>query len=377
MLKLFILYLIIIVIEVFYIKYFSYNHESDKLKLLKEKIEFNVKNENMIDTVIKEKIQSYADLINQKKMDYDEWCNFLRKKNAIRIGNYDYTLAALQSVPKSKEIISIVAAKSEELKGNLDISLFSEIVKLKSASQIDGVNTLETVHPLVMIRTSQIDKVYYLTYRWIDPDTNENVIRKSFYTKWESKDGLEGVIMIGYNIEDINFLKRYKYIDLIYKPELVLTSLLLFVLSIVIYKIQSFDYIRIKSMIFLIVSNIYLLFFISRNEFYSSISTELQKMQEINSSILDLSFLSSVNIFIMNFIYSKHSKLFVETAAIFGVSIILLLTAIYKSTTKNSLYEIVGARITNQLVFNMSIFLNAAIILNFLYYTIFISNKKK
>jgi len=132
----------------------------------------------------------------------------------------------------------------------------------------------------------------------------------------------------------------------------------------------------VKSISFLILSNIYLLFFINRNEYYSNLVVENKKTEEINSSILDVSFLSSVNIFIMNFIYAKHKQLFVETAAIFGVSIILLLTAIYKSTNKNTLSEIVGARITNQLVFNMSIFLNAAIICNFLYYSVFITRKR-
>jgi len=376
MLQLLLLYVIIIIFEVLYIHYFPSYDNNPKIKLLKEKIKFNIKNEKEIDKTIRQKIQSYADLINNNKMSYDEWCTYLRKHNAVRIGDYDYTLACLETVPNSDEIISIVAAKSEELKGNLDISLYSEIVKLKAANQIDGANTLETVHPTVMIKTSRINEVFYLTYRWVDPDTNENVIRKTFYTKWKTNDGKSGIIMIGYNVENINFIKRYRYIDLIYKPELLLTSMLLFILSVVIFRIKSYEYVKIKSVVFLILSNIYLLFFINRSEYYSTITNEIARNAEINSSILDLSFLSSVNIFIMNFIYAKHNSLFVETAAIFGVSIILLLTAIYKSTTKNNFAEIVGARITNQLVFNMSIFLNAAIIFNFLYYSVFINRKK-
>jgi hypothetical protein len=376
MLQLLLLYVIIIIFQALYIHYFPSYDNNPKIKILKEKIKFNIENEKEIDKIIRKKIQDYADLINNNTMSYDDWCTFLRKNNAVKIGDYDYTLACLQSVPNSDEIISIVAAKSEELKGNLDISLYSEIVKLKAANQIDGVNTLETVHPKVMIKTSRLNEVFYLTYRWVDPDTNENVIRKTFYTKWKTKEGESGIIMIGYNVENINFIKRYRYIDLIYKPELCLTSILLFILSVVIFRIKSYEYVKVKSVAFLVLSNIYLLFFINRSEYYSTITTEVARNAEINSSILDVSFLSSVNIFIMNFIYSKHNSLFVETAAIFGVSIILLLTAIYKSTTKNNFAEIVGARITNQLVFNMSIFLNAAIIFNFLYYSVFINKKK-
>jgi hypothetical protein len=376
MLQLLLLYVLIVIFELLYIHYFPNNIESEKMKELNEKILFNKKHEPEIDKVITEKLKEYASLINHGKLTYNDWCIFLRDHNLIKIGNFNYTLAGLQSVPNSSEIISIVAAKSNELKTNLDISLFSEIVKLKSAEQVNAVNMLETVHPSVMMQTSSFDRVHYLTYRWIDPDTGENVIRKSLYTKWRSKDDESGVILIGYNVENINFLKRYKYLDLIYKPELCLTSISLFILSTIMFKIKAFEHEKIKSIAFLVITNIYLLYFINTNEYYSDIAHELQKNSDINSSILNVSFLSTVNIFIMNFIYANHKKLFMETASIFCVSMILLLTAIYKAANKNSLAKIVGARITNQLVFNMSVFLNATIILNFLYYSVFMNNKK-
>ena len=375
MLQLLLLYLIIVIFELLYL-YFFPHEQNEQIKELEEKIKFNKNHQKEIDEIFTEKLKEYASLINDGKMSYDEWCLFLRDNNLIKVGKYSYTLAGLQTVPNSDEIISIVAAKSNELKTNLDISLFSEIVKLKSADQVNAVNMLETVHPSVMIKTSSFGIVHYLTYRWIDPDTGENVIRKSLYTKWKDSNDENGVILIGYNVENINFIKRYRYLDLIYKPELCLTSISLFILSVVIYKIKAFDYEKLKAIAFLVITNLYLLIFLNTNEYYSDITHEIQKNTDINSSILNVSFLSSVNIFIMNFIYANHRKLFMETATIFSVSMILLLTAIYKATNKNNLSQIVGARITNQLVFNMSVFLNASIILNFLYYSVFIINRK-
>jgi hypothetical protein len=79
----------------------------------------------------------------------------------------------------------------------------------------------------------------------------------------------------------------------------------------------------------------------------------------------------------MNFIYKKNIKLFIETGCIFGTSILLLLTALFKSTNQNYVDEVIGARITNQLVFNVAVFLNGLIIFNFVFYTFVISKLKK
>ncbi len=126
------------------------------------------------------------------------------------------------------------------------------------------------------------------------------------------------------------------------------------------------------------MSHLYILSFLDTDEPYSSdIQTEIQKEQDIGSSILGMSFLSGVNIFIMNFIYQNKKELFLEISAMFGVSILLLLVAIYKAAHKNYLSDLISARITNQLVFNLAVFLNGFIIMNFIFYTLFYIYKKK
>ena len=105
-------------------------------------------------------------------------------------------------------------------------------------------------------------------------------------------------------------------------------------------------------------------------ETVSTVDYEASKIDEINKSILNISFLSSVNIFIIQLLYKKNFNLFIETGCIFSLSIICLLMACYKSTNQDDVMEIIGARITNQFLFNMSIFLNFIVVLNFIFYTL-------
>jgi hypothetical protein len=55
---------------------------------------------------------------------------------------------------------------------------------------------------------------------------------------------------------------------------------------------------------------------------------------------------------------------------VYSVSILLLLIALYQSINQNTMLEIIGVRITNQLVFNFAILLNFLTIVNFIVHTI-------
>ena len=122
----------------------------------------------------------------------------------------------------------------------------------------------------------------------------------------------------------------------------------------------------------------YIFFYLNTNEPYlSDIETEIKRNEGMTTSILGVSFLSGVNIFIMEFIYQNKKEFFIEITCMFGVSILLLLISIYKTLSKNYLSDLISARITNELVFNLAVFLNGTIIVNFLLYSIFYIYKKK
>jgi hypothetical protein len=350
---------------------------SDSFKKENENIEFNLKNEKKIDSILTESVLHLADLINNDHMTYTEWVKYIRNLPPIDIDGHKYFLIGHESVPYSDELIVIMTPTSSftnEYKYN---TLWSEWYLQESSFEVTSDFNVEKNHNYIMMQKAKINIPQSLSYNRIDPKSEQNVVKNSIYVKWISKEGHTGIIYYGYNVENLNSNKKQKYLDLIYKLDLSLTSFLLLITSLIILSTNS-KYNIFKALLFLFVTHIYIFIYLNTDEPYSSdIKTETEKNDDITASILGMSFLSGVNIFIMNFIYKNKKQLFIEISCMFGVSIILLLVAIYKALSKNYLSDLISARITNQLVFNLAVFLNGTIILNFLFYNIFYIYKKK
>jgi len=371
---LFIVYILIIILEII----FTYNLsdiKSDSTIQEDLNIKFNLENEDLIKQKITEKLYELSDLINTGKMNFNEWSDYLKndKNTNIKIGKYNYLLTSHQYVPGVQETVVLKTPKSNYMNNQDHNSLWSETSAQKISSyEVTGIINNNKNHPEVMIRLAKINKISSLSYNNIDSFSNENVIKNTLYTKWINKNGSEtGILTYGYDILNLNDIHRFKYINLISKYELAITSILMFCLSITILYAKTNSYSLLKSIVFLIGIHIYILYYVNISEVYSNIDFELEKIRNINNSILGVSFLSGVSIFIMNFVYKHRKKLFIETSVFFSCAILLLLSAIYKSSDDNLLNEIIKTRITNQLIFNISIFLNAVIILNFLSFSFF------
>ena len=376
MYTLIILYICIVVFQIIYIYYLRDYIPEYKTNLeIKQdkKLQYIKKNELRIQTFLQKKVKEYVSLINDNKMTFDEWVDYIRKNTYVMIDGYKFNIRVFQAIPNNdEEVIILQIPKTNYADLKFDDLIWSNGLLIKESNQLSGTKFVNPKFPLIMGQNSKLNKVDEISYFSISPDTDEIILEHVFYTKWKSKEGYEGTFNIGYDTDIITEMNDYEYVTFIYKPELILTSVLCFSIALIIYYIKSFKYAEFKSILFLILTNIYLLIFLTTKEVKTDIPNEIEKITNINSGILGLSFLSGISIFIMNFVYKKHVKLFSETAYIFGVSILLLLTAVYKSTNQNFIDQIIGARITNQLVFNMSVFLNAAIIINFLIYSIFI-----
>ena len=376
MYTLIILYICIVVFQIIYIHYlrdYIPEYKTDLEIKQDKKVQYIKKNELRIQSFLQKEVKEYVSLINDNKMTFDEWVNYIRKNKKVMKDGFKFNVRAFQSIPNNDdEVIVLQIPQTSYAKLKFDDLIWSNALLIKESNQLSGTKFVNPKFPLIMKQNSKLNKVDEISYFTISPDTDEIVLEHVFYTKWKSKEGYEGIFALGYDTEVITEMNDYEYITFIYKPELILTSVLCFSIALIIYYIKSFKYAEFKSIAFLILTNLYLLIFLTTKEVKTDIPNEIEKITNINSGILGLSFLSGISIFIMNFVYKKHVKLFSETAFIFGVSILLLLTAVYKSTNQNFIDQIIGARITNQLVFNMSVFLNAAIIINFLIYSIFI-----
>jgi hypothetical protein len=366
------IYLIIVISIYIIIKYDLIETHDENFHKLNKTVEFNLKNEEKIKKILTERLLYVTGLINNGEMSYDEWLKYIRNLPILEIEGNKYYLVGHEYVEDTKEIITIMTPPSFNWPNGYNYStLWSEWYLQEAAFEISGGFNVEKNHNEVMLRKGKINVPQTLSYNRIDHGTSQNVVKNSIYVKWISKEGHEGVLYMGYYIENLNENIEKKNLDLIYKPDLIFSSLLLLLVSLIILSTKS-EYSIYKAIFFILMSHLYILSFLDTDEPYSSdIQTEIQKGQDIGSSILGMSFLSGVNIFIMNFIYQNKKELFLEISAMFGVSILLLLVAIYKAAHKNYLSDLISARITNQLVFNLAVFLNGFIIMNFIFYTLF------
>ena len=122
-----------------------------------------------------------------------------------------------------------------------------------------------------------------------------------------------------------------------------------------------------KPYIFLILSNFYILYFLTNTEYRGKTETEINKIEQINNGILSVSFLVGVNTFIITSLTKNSNlELFTQSAIIFAISIILLLFSTFKVTDAITIDELIEDRISNQLIFNFSIILNIFVILNYI-----------
>ena len=226
-----------------------------------------------------------------------------------------------------------------------------------------------------MYDMSSTKKPTNITYFWTDYNnkTLENDImrKESIIYRWEDKRiDKKGIIGIGFSVEDVSSTNIFYYFNSINYIYVVAISLLISLVTLVIYKLNvhnnSLDSI-IKPIGFLILLNLYLIIFLQSKEYIGSSEIEKNKITDINSGILSVSFLVGVNTFIITSLKKSFKKnLFIESSLIFAISLILLLFSAFKITNFTTLDELVKDRISHQLVFNFSIILNIFVIINYI-----------
>ena len=116
----------------------------------------------------------------------------------------------------------------------------------------------------------------------------------------------------------------------------------------------------------------YLINYITSTELIGSFGTESVKTNNMNSSLLVISFLIGVNTFILNTLKKKFTNtgMFTESGLVFSLALLLLMMCMIKTTNYITIDDLMTDRITNQLMFNMSIILNMIIIVNYILYIV-------
>jgi hypothetical protein len=346
---------------------------------LSKDIDINIKNKKLIETELGKTLSERMDLLKSEKMTFREWLEYNNKNMFVKVNGGGYYIFIHEHI-KDKNFICRVHANAKY--PNL---LWSDIIKEQNEQFISTKFTCDPELLFNMFNSGQHDIPDIMSYYWNDPVTNKLIKKQTLFLSYskphKDKSGLEHngfVIGVGYNIENLNITYQNKYYNKLNK--FYLGTVIIVVLSLALL-MSRFNIIashgNIKSISFLIVSLLYILYYTNSIENLSSPVGEKDKMDSINSGILSISFLIGVNIFIISTLqYSKSSiKLNQETSVIFSVSLLLLMFSIFKITNYSSIDDLVDIRVSNQFVFNYSIILNILIIVNYLLFIYFFGHE--
>ena len=76
---------------------------------------------------------------------------------------------------------------------------------------LDSKNTVSDQVPYNMYKLSKEGEYDLSAYYWIDPLYQQSVRKKSVFTKFNfEKENKKGIIVMGYNIENLTFTNEYK-----------------------------------------------------------------------------------------------------------------------------------------------------------------------
>jgi len=359
--ELIITYIIIVIIQLVYSIYVPVIADEGQIKLGKNIIT-DPKEEIKIQKFIKGKLDLLMEKAN--KMNYFDWLEYVKKNSKYEYNGIKLYIFTWINIDNDKMVV--VQYPDETLEGLSWIDFLKE----HNEHFLNIQYTLSKNVPLIMYTNSNEGRYDTSGYYWVDPLYQQSVRKKSVFTKFSfKKEDISGLIGMGYNMENLTIKNEFKRFSYISKPELIMGSLITIIISLVISKLNTVKYVKLKAFVFLILINIYIFIFINTHGSIGKTADENEKITNVNAGILNLSFLSTVNLFILNTLYSSNKDLFVETSVIFGMTVFLLLLATYKSTDQNSIYDLIKARLTNTFIFNYAAILNILIMSNFIFHT--------
>jgi hypothetical protein len=353
-------YIIIVIIQILYTTYYTIQL-SESSKLLAENIINTPDEESEVNKFIEEKISVLME--KQDEMNYFEWIKYVSENSEYEFDGQKLYIFVWKYVEPEKMILQVYPDKKLlGLAWGDFYAAFKDII-------LDSKNTVSEQVPYTMYKFSKEGEYGLSSYYWIDPIYEQSVRKKTIFTKFDfEKENKKGVIGMGYNIENLSLTNQFKHFKYMNKAELIISSLITLVISLVISKLHTVENPNLKAFSFLLLSNLFILYYNNTTDQISKVADENERITAINASILNLSFLSSVNLFILTTIYSTNKDLFVETSVIFSMTVLLLMIASYKNTNQNNIYDLIGTRITNTFIFNYAVALNLLIMCNFIFY---------
>lgn len=369
-------YLVIIVIMLAIIEFLWFHWYKKNYRLLSgtqqrvNNIEGELKHVHKLKKFLKNKMNERLELL--KKMTLEEWINYNNKNTLIQFDRVKYYIFAYEIFGKNNEKNLYVVAPDKGLI-NLTFDTEREIT-------INKYEILELFPPYKTLPNDMFaiplnkDGFNEMSYFWENPLNKTPVRKNTIFTHWE-KDDFKGVLGVGYTTEDL--IARYEdiYYNYLNKSFIVFMNIIVLfvpvILCIIDYRFKMF----IKGIFILLLSWLFLIYFLSQTSTISTLKIENEKLNQVSGAILGASFFTGIGIFLVGVLDTskklfKNSldnvKILQKLIFLFVVVVTLLLLSLIKMTTYSSVDQLRDQRIYMQLFFNYSIFYNIVICILFI-----------
>jgi hypothetical protein len=359
------LYIVVSLLQIIYIYYSTHNVTITELD---KKIEFNNKHYEEISTFLKEQVRERVNLLNSGKMTYREWLDYNSKNPSVTFQEghiYNFFICERGEIrkPGDSDVFKIAANQNEKYVNVTWRDIYSD-----ASDQF--VFLKQSLDPSTLLRFFEMGKpgINKISYYWVDYIEGQltPILEDSYFMIIPATDEHNEAV-ISVSIDMINLTKEntLHYIDNIQISYIAVLSILTLIISILLKVSSNNIY---SSYLFLLVTTFYLTGFLTSTEYRGTTDTETKKIKQINSGVLSVSFLVGVNTFIITYITkNKHNELFMQSAIIFAISIILLLFVAFQVTDYITVNQMVGNRLTNQMYFNYSLLLNIFVVINYIF----------
>lgn len=358
----FLSYVVIVILQVIFTQYYTSKYRFTNLD---GQIKFNKEHYSELESILQTALAERVDLLTSGKMPYPEWVEYMNTENTLTYQGHSYYFFAWERGKSQTSSTSTYTAIVHQNPRFIDMN-WDDVYK--EVSEI-FVFVKQTIDLQLIQSFFELGKPenQVIKYYWIDPVDIRPVQKVSIIDVLPaSKTYNDLAIGIGLDVANLDKEDTLFYIKYTHFFYIALISILTLVVSLIIYVFSNAQN-KFKSFLFLIISNIYLTYFLNNKEYNGTPETEIKKIDNINTSMLSVSFLVGVNTYVLSQLtVSKHTELFVQSALIFAISIILLLLASFKITNSITVTSLIQDRISHQLVFNFSVFLNIVVITNYM-----------
>jgi hypothetical protein len=381
-------YFIILVLQYLYWHFYlskwsnDVEHKSDKPKHI-----YTNELMNELENVFCEELHRRINLLDQ--MTYSDWIDYNNQNVYLSYKNekyYFFIYERLNSPVNIPSNDSLIIQRVNANKDLLDLDFNDEIKDVNEKYVILSVFPTNPNLPNEMFGTVERENgCASISYFWADSikdiPIKKKTIFKKFHKKKNEKETFEGLIAVGYTLWDLNIAYSNVYYNYLSPEYLIKTSLLIFIISLLLYYSSS-ENVSFIALFFMIIFNIVFTYQISQVGAISTIDIELQKKNQIHQGILSITFLAAVNIFILQTLnkyklYNKKiSTVNNQSAILFCVSLSFILLSLFEKNNFKTVNELRTSRIGSQIYFNMAILTNMFIFIGYLYF-IFINLPKK